>query len=87
MEMDISTATITNPRFDDLDDEDYLWLRWRHRDKFEYYRRGAIWVEGARELMNFGGEHKKIFPKQEPPESCKITLPLYSWVIVRMTYR
>ena len=78
MEIDISTGSITIPRIPDLDPDDYEWLRWRNRDKFEFYRKGQQWKEYVRELEQFGGEHKRQFPKLETTESCKITFISYS---------
>ena len=63
----------------ELDQDDYDYLRWRNRDKFEYYRQGKEWDRIEREIFMFGGPHKQFFPKgEEERERCKTTVILSS---------
>ncbi|RYP50983.1 hypothetical protein DL768_003567 [Monosporascus sp. mg162] len=52
---------------EEIPHEEYLRLRWRHRDKFDFYRRGIPWSAGLRRRLDFGGLENRIFPKRGKP--------------------
>ncbi|RYP91205.1 hypothetical protein DL770_002682 [Monosporascus sp. CRB-9-2] len=52
---------------EEIPHEEYLRLRWRQRDKFDFYRRGIPWSGGLRRQQDFGGLGNRIFPKRGKP--------------------
>lgn len=46
-----------------LTPEQYLRLRWKHRDRFNFYRQGRGWDARQRAQADYGGLQNKVFPK------------------------
>ncbi|KAK7756345.1 hypothetical protein SLS62_001571 [Diatrype stigma] len=43
--------------------EEHKALRWKNRDKFNYYRAGLTWDRDERKELNYGGASNGVFPK------------------------